>query len=69
MEPISQLEKSELEEQFEESDLPFTVDIIDWDSISAAFKQHIQHDLVTIKRKTSLSCEKLRIISHTDSDK
>ena len=40
------LEKAQLQEDFEESNLPFKVDIIDWNDISEDFKQFIKNDLV-----------------------
>jgi predicted nucleotidyltransferase len=45
-------------EAFEESDLPFTVDIVDWNKCSDQFKELIGKDLVQIvvpSRRTSLS--------------
>jgi hypothetical protein len=33
------LEKAQLQEDFEQSNLPFKVDIIEWDDISDDFKQ------------------------------
>lgn len=36
----------QLQDDFEESDLPFKVDIIVWSEISPEFKNHIENDLV-----------------------
>lgn len=41
-----------LQDDFEESDLPFKVDIIIWDDITDAFKQNIQNDLVLFTAAT-----------------
>lgn len=38
-----------LQDAFEESDLPFKVDIIIWDEITESFQNHIQNDLVLLK--------------------
>lgn len=40
------LEKAQLQEDFDESDLPFKVDMIQWDDISEDFRQMIKSDLV-----------------------
>ncbi len=40
-----------LNEAFEESDLPFKVDVIDWTTISERFKKIIQSSLIPIERK------------------
>lgn len=37
-----------LTEQFEESDLPFKVDIVVWDKIDSNFQDHIRNDLISI---------------------
>ena len=43
-----------LKEAFEESDLPFRVDIIDWNDISPEFREHIEKQFETImSRKES----------------
>ncbi len=36
-----------LQDAFEESDLPFKVDVVIWSEISEAFKNHIEKDLVS----------------------
>lgn len=43
---LSTRERSQLEMLFEESDLPFKVDIIELPKISGSFKEHITPDLV-----------------------
>jgi predicted nucleotidyltransferase len=43
------IEKSKIRKQmdaFEESDLPFKVDIVIWSEISESFQKHIEKDLV-----------------------
>ena len=40
--------KALIREQFEESDLPFTVDLVDWNHCTAEFQQQIARDLVKI---------------------
>lgn len=37
---------SELEEVFSNSDLHFTIDLVDWHRISTEFQQHIQQQAV-----------------------
>lgn len=39
-----------IKEDFEESDLPFTVDLVAWESCSNDFKNLIKDDLVLIKK-------------------
>ncbi|MBM3886907.1 nucleotidyltransferase domain-containing protein [Candidatus Dependentiae bacterium] len=46
--PISII--AHIEEQFEESDLPFTVDLINWNTCSDDFKKLIEKDLVPITK-------------------
>jgi predicted nucleotidyltransferase len=46
METIPELTKCYLEEAFEESNLPFKVDIIEWNKISKDFRSLIKNDLV-----------------------
>ena len=36
---------SNLEEQFEKSNLPYTVDIVDWNSCEPSFQEIIKNDL------------------------
>lgn len=37
-----------IEEALEESDLPFTVDLVDWNKCSVQFQKMIQNDLVKL---------------------
>ena len=37
-----------LQDAFEESDLPFKVDVVVWSEISDDFKKHIQADLISV---------------------
>ena len=39
---------SDIKEQFEESDLPFKVDIVSWDSMTTTFQNLIEKDLIVI---------------------
>ena len=39
-----------IDEDFEESDLPFKVDVIDWNLISPEFREIIKKDLTLIER-------------------
>ena len=47
--PLSLLQGALLTEAFEESDLPFKVDIIDWTTTSEGFRKLIEPSLVSIK--------------------
>lgn len=49
IEPIPWNIRSHIDEDFEESDLPFTVDIVDWNLCSQDFKNQIKGDLVLIQ--------------------
>lgn len=40
---------SNIEEQFEESDLPFKVDIVSWENMNPGFQKLIEKDLVVLK--------------------
>ena len=42
------LDKCALTEEFEDSNLPFTVDVIEWDKIAQDFQELIQQDLVLL---------------------
>jgi type I restriction enzyme S subunit len=44
MKEIPWLAKSHLEEEFEQSNLPFKVDIIEWNKLSKEFQQMIRKD-------------------------
>ncbi len=46
--PIPLSVQSHIEEDFDESDFPFFVDLVDWNTINDSFKKHIQNDLVEI---------------------
>lgn len=46
MEPISDLDMFYLKEAFEESDLPFKIDVRRWNDMSEDFQAIIQDDLV-----------------------
>lgn len=48
-EKIPSLTLSKLEEDFEESDLPFKVDIINWNYCSNNFKELIAKDMVLLE--------------------
>lgn len=45
---ISLSEQSRILEDFEESDLPFRVDLLDWNKIDERFRQYIADDLELI---------------------
>lgn len=42
-----------IDEDFEESDLPFKVDLLDWRYISPEFQEIIEKDLIPIKKETN----------------
>lgn len=46
--PILSSVMTELAFDFEESDLPYKVDVLDWATISESFKTNIKQDLVKI---------------------
>ena len=48
MEPISSVILAHIREDFEESNLPFTVDLVDWNMCDEIFKSYIQSDLELI---------------------
>jgi type I restriction enzyme, S subunit len=48
-EPIPLLTLSNLEESFSESDLPFKVDIVDWQRITNEFQEKIKTEWVKLK--------------------
>jgi predicted nucleotidyltransferase len=48
MEPLSDLEMFYLEEAFEESNLPFKVDVRRWSDMSKNFRTIVQDDLVKL---------------------
>ena len=43
--------QAHLEEDFEESDLPYKVDIVNWNKCSESFQKIIKEDLVCIQKK------------------
>ena len=51
--PMTLGEIADLRELFEESDLPFTVDLVDIHSIDDSFKKHILKQFIKIDRSTS----------------
>ncbi|GJM06943.1 MAG: nucleotidyltransferase [marine bacterium B5-7] len=46
--PVKLSEITQIREAFEESDLPFEVDIIDWNNCAPEFQAHIADDLVLL---------------------
>lgn len=46
--------KSQIEEDFEESNLPYTVDLVDWRKCDAEFQNMIKKDLTLIQAGPSL---------------
>ena len=52
-EPIPFNVQGHIEEDFEESDLPFIVDVLDWRFISPEFQEIIEKDLIPIQRNTN----------------
>jgi predicted nucleotidyltransferase len=47
-EPLSKLQVSEINEKFEESNLPFKVDLVLWDELDENFRKKISADLKLI---------------------
>ena len=45
----------EITDEFEESDLPFRVDVLDWNAISPEFRKVIQQGYEVIKKEFSIS--------------
>lgn len=52
--PTSREQISRLSTAFDESDLPYKVDIVIWDEISDNFKENIRGDLILLSTATSL---------------
>jgi predicted nucleotidyltransferase len=52
MELIPSITLAHLREDFEESNLPFTVDLVDWNSCDELFKSYIKSDLILISSAT-----------------
>jgi predicted nucleotidyltransferase len=50
---------SDLEEQFEESNLPYTVDIVDWNSCDPSFQEIIKKDAISFVNPTNNSLKYL----------
>ena len=46
--PLPWLKLAEVRESFEESELPITVDVIDWAGCSETFRQSVSADLVSV---------------------
>ena len=49
-EPIPFNVQGHIDEDFEESDLPFKVDVLDWRFIAPEFREIIKKDLILIQR-------------------
>ena len=49
LEEMPILEKAQLQEDFDESNLPFKIDLIEWTEMSEEFRQMIKSDLVLIQ--------------------
>ncbi|MGA2077294.1 MAG: nucleotidyltransferase domain-containing protein [Terriglobia bacterium] len=45
-----------LKEAFEESDLPFRVDVLDWDDVSPEFQNVIAKDYEVVQRQGRMDC-------------
>jgi hypothetical protein len=50
MQDLPDQSKSQLTTAFEESNLPFKVDVIEWNKISNDFRDMIQDDLCLLKK-------------------
>ncbi len=53
--PLSLLQRALLNEDFDESDLPIKVDIVDLNSITAEFHRRIERDFITVQHSAILS--------------
>ena len=60
-EPLPEGVSAALTEAFDDSDLPYTVDIVDWPSISKEFRKKIQDNYKEILRKENLKIEFLEV--------
>jgi predicted nucleotidyltransferase len=49
IEPIPWNVRAHIDEDFEESDLPFTVDLVDWNRADDQFKKIVRPDLVLLQ--------------------
>src|SRR5207248_7491364 len=56
--PLSLKRMAFLKEAFDESDLPFKVDIVDWSGISGGFRKIIEHTQEIIQTKSSSSSQR-----------
>lgn len=45
----------DLEEEFSESDLPFRVDVLDWEKLAESFQQKIAENFVVIQKQNILT--------------
>ncbi len=57
-EPLSLAQNADLAEAFDESDLPFKVDIVDWARADETFKQIINKQKIVLRDNRNLSSEK-----------
>ncbi len=48
--PLTKLQLSQINEELEESDLPYKVDLVLWSELEESFKENIQKDLKNIFR-------------------
>ena len=49
--PLPSATMIDLAEDFDESDLPYKVDLVDWNSISESFRSHIQKNRIVLDWK------------------
>ena len=47
--PLTAAELASLSDAFDESDLPYTVDLIDWRAVDPSFRKIIEHDRVALE--------------------
>jgi len=48
--PLTRREEADLSDQFEQSDIPYKVDVVDWHGISASFRRAIEKDRVRLPK-------------------
>jgi len=48
--PLSLIALARLADDFDDSDLPFKVDVVDWALVSPAFREIIRHDAAVLQR-------------------
>jgi predicted nucleotidyltransferase len=53
--PLSLASLATVADEFDESDLPFKVDVVDWALISPAFREIIRRDAAVVQRGTEAS--------------